>query len=194
MSEEEDKKKEKEEPKQNWFERVPLVWKVCGLAIIVIMFLAFNAGTKTIKELAIWVGAVLLFWWFIGMEAKAIDPGVLTPEQARRATKVELGKLRKDGLFELYDNFEIGKCYGLNITDGVPSSYLMRVTKINPYENEEFTSTVFSKGELKGIATIQDNDGMMLTGKERVVVKTPPIFKDLKKYGIDFDNFLTSKK
>lgn len=192
---EEEKKEEetKEEKKENWFTKVPVIYKIAAIIILVIKYQSIVASGGNIQELWLWVIIALVALYFLGAEGKRRDTGVLTPEDAEKVLKNEIKRKIKDVQISRWAKIYIGPNNGLFRYEGMPRHYQIELEIIDDLGRHYKRGIVDAEGVTKGYATIQDSMGK-LTGREPIPVRTPKIFQDLKKkYELDYDSFLFGK-
>lgn len=184
----------KEEEKGNWWTRVPVLYKVGGALII---FFKYLSVTKTpggnLNELWVWIIAVVLVWWYLGQEGQRRQAHILTPEEAETALKKELVRKVKEGQISRWAKIYLGPNNGLFHHEGLPIHYQIQIELVEDYLREYKRAVVFADGPEKGYVTIQDVPAK-LTGREVIPVKTPKIFKMLKKFDVDVDQFIFGPK
>lgn len=186
---EKEKKEQQEEKKISWFQKVPMVFKLGGIGIL---FFKYQSLVKTggdFNEIWIWVIAVIALWYVLGSEGKRRTSGILTAAEAEEILREEVERKKKEGQIERWDNIYYGPNNGLFIQEGIPQHYQIEMQIMSENKREFKRGIVFAAGDTKGIVTIQDSVGR-LTGREPIPVRTPQIFKELKKYDIDMDKFI----
>lgn len=186
-------KEKVEESKISWFHKVPTLWKIGGIAILFIRFQAVSQAKGDISEMWIWVLGVLAAWYFIGTEGKRRTTQVLSPEEAEDALEAEIQRKVNKGQISRWAKIFIGPNNGIFWHEGMPQHYQIGLQIIDNDRRSYKKGIVIAEGTAKGYATIQNNPGE-LQGTEMIPVRTPPIFKQLKKYGVDVDQFIFGKK
>ena len=193
--EEEEKKEEevKEQKKVNWFNKVPVIFKVAAVIILFVRYQSITTSGGNIQELWLWGGIILAVLYFLGSESKKIDSGVLTPEEAMKALKKEIERKIKDGEISRWAKISRGPDIGLFRYEGMPRHYQIEVEIIDDLGRHYKKGIVDAAGETKGYVTLIDSIGKY-DGSTPLIVRTPKYFTDLKKkYGIDYDTLLFGK-
>ena len=192
---EEEKKEEevKEEKKENWFTKVPVIYKMGAIIILVIKYQSIVSSGGNIQELWMWVIIALVILYFLGSEGKRRDTGVLTPKEARKELQKEIDSLIQEGSISRWAKVYIGPNNGLFRYEGMPRHYQIQVEIHDDLGRHYKRGVVDAEGSTKGYATLQDSIGK-LTGREPIPVRTPKLFQDFKKkYGGEYTDLLFGK-
>ena len=192
VQEEEKKKKEDEKKEQlNWFQRVPILYKIVGAAVVFVKYLAITSAHGSLKELVPWVVGVLIIWYIMGSHTQKLDTGVLTPEQAERCLKEEIKRKVKDGQIPRFSQIYIGPVNALFHDEGMPQHYQIGLEMVHDHTRHLMKAIVPAVGDTKGYVTLQENVGNF-RGVDVLnkISALPPWYKNAKKSGIDPDKFL----
>lgn len=191
---EEKKEKEvKEEKKVTWFQKVPAIWKIGGIAVLFVRYQSIAKAGEGLQELWVWAGIVMAIWYFIGSEGQKRESVILTPEEAEEAVEKEIKRKIKKGQISIWAEWHIGPNNGWFVYEGMPKHYLIGVKIIEDNIPQFKKATVVAEGDAKGYCTIGGHPGEM-QGTEITPIKTPAIFKTLKKYDIDYKDFIFGEK
>jgi len=187
--EKEEKEKEKQkEAKVSWFDKVPITWKILGGGLLLIRYQSLVASGNT-QQIWVWVVGIIIGWYMIGAEGKKRISVVLSPEEAEDELKKEITRKIKKGQISRWVDIHIGPNNGLFYNEGMPKYYQIGVEIKSDGQREYKRGLVFAEGPTKGYAVLQDHPGKV-TGRELIPVRTPAIFKTLKKYDLDIDKFV----
>ena len=192
QEEKEKQEKDKEEKKQeNWFTKVPAIWKLGGLGVIFFKYQSLISSGGEIKELFIWIIVIVLVWYFIGSESKRRTTEILTPREAEEALDKEIQRKIKKGQINKWAKIYTGPNNGLFHHEGLPQHYQIGVEIVSEKSREYKRGVVFAEGETKGFATLQEGRGR-LTGREAIPVISPipNWLKRSKKYDLDLDKYM----
>lgn len=191
-----EKKKEKEKTKPSFFSKVPTIWKIVGIAFIVIMYLKIQNDGGSINKVIIWILIVLAIWYIMGNDLLGRQVEILTPEEAYEAAEKHIHYLRTrpNPIIERNADVYLDNA-NLFHSDGMPQHYQIGATIITENSKEYKRLIVMAEGPTKRYTTMQDSFGK-LTGREAIPVKSPlPTWlKRGKKAGLDTDRLLYGDK
>lgn len=165
---EEEKKIEKEEPKEyrNAFFELPMYIKAGGAAVALLFFYEYQS-TGNQNYLYGMIGTLVVMW-ILGRSMIRPDLGILKPYEAELEIEKELKrKLRWDQIHKGV-TWRIGPYNGLKYHNALPQFYLYPVTiRGQNFGINNLQAQVFAVGKEKGIVTFQKAD-YEITGKETV--------------------------
>lgn len=193
LEKEEIKKEEAEQKHEEhvtWFQKVPPIWKIGGVAVLFLKYQDISNRHGQLSEMWLWVGTVLLIWYFLGSATKKAENKILTPEEAERELRKEIERRRKNGRIPQFARVYITENDGLFHHEGMPQHYQIGIEIIEDNIRKYKRAIVNAEGDTKGYVTIQDNVGS-LTGREPIPKVTPKWIDDaMKKYNMDWKDIL----
>lgn len=193
--EEREKKEEEQEEKSRltWLQKVPRLWLIGGIAVIVFKWLSIRNAGGNMQELWIWIIIIIAVLYFIGSEGLRRESGILTPEEAYDVLDKHIVFLKKKGMIPSDAKIYLGPNSGLQWHEAMPPHYQIQIEITTRRGREYKRGVVIAEGPAKGYATLQDHLGR-LTGREVIPVGRPQWMKDIKKYDLDIDKFIFGAK
>jgi hypothetical protein len=190
----EKEEKEKKEKEPTWFNKVPVIYKISALAVIIIRYQSIVSSGGSLQELWVWVGIALIILYFLGSEGKRRDTGILTPQDAMKALKKEMERKMQAGEISRWAKVHLGPDIGMFRFEGMPRHYQIEVEIVDDLGRHYKRGIVDAAGDTIGYVTLIDSEGKY-DGRTPLVVRTPKIFQDLhKKYDVDYDSLLFGKR
>lgn len=193
--EKKDKEKKEEKPKYSWFQKVPVLYKVLGLGLIVVQYLGISNRGGSTNEIWIWVIIVLAVWYFIGSGGLLREGSILTPVEAETKLGEEIERKIREKQIPRSARIFIGPNNGLFHHEGLPVHYIISIEILDKGIVAHKRGIVFAEGNTKGYVTIQDFPGKV-TGREAVplVSPIPHWMRRADRAGLDIDKYVFGEK
>lgn len=183
---------EKEKTKEpSWFSKVPAMWKLIGISILVIMYLRTSSGYGSPSNFWVWAVGIFAAWWALGKESKARMEDMLTPKERDVLIRQEIERMKLEGQIPRFADIYYGPHSGLMYHEALPPHYLSRVEMIVDGEREHMRAMTFAQGPPKGFVMLASHSGRF-QGTEAIPVISPipNWWKRAQKMDIDVDKYL----
>ena len=197
VKEKEEKKEleEKEKSKEpSWFAKVPAMYKIAGIGVLVVMYLRVASGQGTTTSFWVWAAGVFAMWWALGKEGKSRLEDILTPKERDAIIRQEVTRMRNEGQIERFAEVFYGPNSGLQDHEALPLHYITELQVVEDGITEYKRALTFAEGSRRGIVTIQNNKGRF-QGTETIPVISPipKWVKRADKMDLDVDKILFGK-
>lgn len=196
IKEKEEKNIAEEKEKQRepgLFSRVPTMYILAGVAVIVLMYLRTSSGHGSSQEFWTWTIAVFVMWWLLGRGIKAKTGGLLTPEEADILIKKEINRMRNEDPPQIarFSQVYLGPDCGLRKHEALPRHYLKGMEVHYDGVIEYKRIMCYAEGEERGFVTIANNPGKF-QGTEAIPVISPipKQWRRLQEAGFNIDRML----